>query len=164
MERTGLTYDTVDIISNYPAEHTQIIDLLVLSGILKDLLKDFSDYAHSNLQHGLIIDVSKENSADKERKIVGNELRMIRKYDISTKLNGILEFLRSCYWNEDLKQGVDIQKKDSVRMIYFADILKQYGLNDKDIRKIISEVSNHYVFDELYNELKFKNKKTTGNC
>ena len=90
---------------------------------------------------------------------------MIRKYDISTRLNDILEFLRSCYWNEDLKQGVDILKKqESVRMKYFTDILKQNGLNDKDIRKIVSEVSNHSVFDELYNELKFKNKKTTGNC
>ena len=48
IERTGLAYDTVDIISNYPSEHKQIIDLLAFSGILEDLLKDFFDYAHSN--------------------------------------------------------------------------------------------------------------------
>lgn len=130
IEKTGLDYYTVDIISNFPKEYKQIIDLLAYSGNLEELLKDFLSYAHSNLQHGIVIDDSiSAESEHKKREIDGNELRMIRKYDISNKLSNILEFLRKCYWNDDLKSGVDVLKQ-------------QLKSNDNS------------QFDELYNELK----------
>ncbi len=99
------------------------------------------------MQHGIKIDASAKNSTDKERKIDGNELWMIRKCNISNKLSSILKFLHSCYWNEDLKHGLAGMKN-------FSDIIKQNGLHDKYARKIISKVSNHSTFDELYYELK----------
>ena len=126
----GLGYTETEIISNLPPEQKEILSILIISQNFGILLKDFADYAHSNLQHGVIIDDKlSEDNEHKERKIDGNELRMIRRYDISNRINNILEFLRSFYWNSDLKSGVNA-------------LMQRLNSNDNS------------AFDELYNELK----------
>lgn len=157
-ETIGLQYDTVDIISNFSPEQKQILDLLTLSDKptnLGKLLKDFYDYTQSSLQHGTIIDDAVEDAEKKERRLHGDELLTIRRFDISNKINSILESLRAIYWNKILKQGVEIQKKQNeIRMEDFANTLKRAGKTDEEIEKIVSEVSASSGFDEIYDNLK----------
>lgn len=155
---TGLQYDTVDIISNFSPEQKQILDLFTLlhkPTNLGELLKDFYAYSQSSLQHGTIIDDAVEDTEKKERSIHANELLAIKRFDISSKINNMLEFLRALYWNKILKQGVEIRKnQDRINMEYFANVLRKNGFNDKDIEKRVSEVSANSGYDEIYNELK----------
>lgn len=157
-ETTGLQYDTADIISNFSPEQKQILDLFTLCDkpiSLGELLKDFYDYTQSSLQHGTIIDDAVEDTEKKERSIHTNELLAIRRFDISNKINNLLESLRALYWNKILKQGVEIKKKqDRISMEHFANVLREHGLNDKDIEKKVSEVSASSGFDEIYDNLK----------
>lgn len=155
---TGLQYDTVNIISNFSPEQKQTLDLITLSNKptnLGKLLKDFYDYTQSSLQHGTILDDAVEDTEKKERSIHANELLAIRRFDISNKINNMLESLRALYWNKILKQGVEIQKKqDKISMEHFSNVLREHGLNDKDIEKRVSEISASSGYDEIYNNFK----------
>lgn len=67
----------------------------------------------------------------------------------------MLESLRALYWNKILKQGVEIQKKqDKISMEHFSNVLREHGLNDKDIEKRVSEISASSGYDEIYNNFK----------